>query len=144
MHNDIAGWSIGDDLALGEHHRTMRHGGHHLDIVGGHDHRTTFGGKTFEHGDESLLGAVVQTTGGLIEQDECRFGAEHDGEHERKALTLGEIPGMGPLVDAGDETIEHGPGGAGGEVAVAIGGDTFGSDGVVIKQNAIVLRNQTH
>ena len=144
MHNDIASWTIGDDLALGEHHGTMRHGGHHLDIVGGHDHRPTLSRKTFEHGDESLLGAVVQTTGGLIEQDECRFGAEHNGEHEREALALGEIPGMGALVDSGNETIEHGPGGAGSEVAVAIGGDTFRRHGVVIEQNAIVLRNQTH
>jgi hypothetical protein len=78
----------------------MRHGGHNFDIVGGHDHCPTFDGKTFEHGDESLLGAVIETAGRFIEQHECRFGTEHDGERKGEALTLGEIPGMGALVDA--------------------------------------------
>ncbi len=89
-----------------------------------------------------MLRRVIEAAGGLVEQHQRRLGGQHDGEGEREALPLGEVAGMGPGVDARHEPVEHGPGGARGQVGVAVAGRALGGDGVVVEQQARVLGHE--
>lgn len=81
-----------------------------LDIVGGDDHRTPFACQRADDVDESALGTVVETAGRFVEQQGLRGGGEPGGEDRGEFLPLGQVTGMGGVVDTGSKAVREGTG----------------------------------
>lgn len=104
--------AVGDDLALRDEHDAVGEVGCELDVVGrDEDGRAPVGDRT-QCCHQAALGVVVEPAGRFVEEEDRRFGGQHDREHECEPLSLGEVSRVGPRVDgwrevaAGDDGVE--------------------------------------
>jgi hypothetical protein len=142
--HDLAGRAVGHDLPVGEDDDPVGELRDHLDVVGGQDDGVPGPGELVEHRDEPLLGLVVETAGGLVEQHQRWGRGEDDGQHEPEPLALAEVAGVHVTGHVRHDAIEHGPGGARCEVPVAVRRGTLLVDPVVVEQDRGVLGDEPH
>src|ERR1039458_10011183 len=91
MADDRTGETVGYHLAVGEHDDPVGHLGHQFDVMGRHDDTAAPGRELAELVGQSLLGAVVETARGLVEQQQRWLWRQHYRQREREALTFGEV-----------------------------------------------------
>jgi hypothetical protein len=143
VNHHAARGAIGDNFTVGKDDCSVSDCSDNLYIVRGQHHRVTGPSEVTQNLDESLLGGVVKSAGGLIEQHKRRLGTENNRERKAKTLTFREISGMGTLIESRHQPIEHCPSRSGGKIRVTICRGTFRSNSVVIQQHARVLRNKS-
>lgn len=111
-------------------------------VVGGEDHRVALGDQVAQDVDQPGLGRVVQAAGRLVQQDQRRAGGQDDRQGEREALALGEVAGVGGVVDARQQAGDQSPAGARFGRRVGVGGGALGGHRVGREQVPGVLRHQ--
>ena len=110
--------------------------------MGGHHHRRTVLGQPGQGGGERALRGVVEAAGRFVEQHQGRGAREHDRQHQRQPLPLGEVPGVPVAGDPGHQPVEHLAAGAGPDPGAVIRGRTLLVHGLEVEQVVGVLRHQ--
>ncbi len=108
----------------------------------GDHHAVAARGKIAQLARQALLRAVVETTCGLVQQQQGRLGRENEGECEGQALTLGKVLRMRQVGDTSNEGLEHGAGGSRREPCVTIAVTTLRRHALRAEQGPGVLGDE--
>ena len=142
MADDVAGLTVRDHLASGQHHHPISDHSDELDVVARQDHRCTLIAQCPDLVAEQALRPVVEATRRLIEQHHQGLGSQHHTERKGQPLTLREILGMTQRIDRVAKLIEESGRRAWHEMVLTVSHPTLVTNLLGIEQETGILWDQ--